>query len=90
MGNDEPFFRQNGHRMTTSLSVEFGKLANTLGCSSLPSATKLRKAAQTLAPVETQREREAMAGLLHHSVTTAATHYRLVGQHSASVSWLYI
>ena len=83
-----PFFTQNDHGMTTSLSVELSKLSTSVDLPSLPSPTQLRKAAHTLAPVDTQREREALAGLLNHSPATAATHYRYIGQLSVKKNFL--
>ena len=86
-----PFFTQNGHPMTTSLSIELSKLCTSLGVAAMPPPTDLRKAAHTLAEVETQRDREALAGMLHHSTATAATHYRLVlVVISSFIKWLFV
>ena len=74
---NDPFFSQRGSKpMTTSLAIEFKNLAKAVQLSDIPSPTHLRKAVQSLAPVKTQKEREALAGLLHHSPGVAMMHYR--------------
>ena len=75
--DEDAFFVQGrGSSMSTSLAIEFQKLATTLGLEGIPCPTRLRKAVQSLAPVETLRDREALAQLLHHSPTVAVAHYR--------------
>ena len=75
--DEDAFFVQGrASSMSTSLAIEFQKLATSLDLDCIPCPTRLRKAIQSLAPVETLRDREALAQLLHHSPAVAVTHYR--------------
>ena len=74
---NDRFFSQGGSKpMTTSLAIEFKNLSKAVNMSDIPSPTIFRKAVQSLAPVKTQKDREALAGLLHHSPGVAMLHYR--------------
>ena len=83
---DKFFVQGRGKCMTTSLAIELRKLGTSLRLGVIPCPTRLRKAIQTLAPVDTQREREALAGLLHHSPAVATMYYRRQTQKDKQVS----